>query len=100
MYSLWESGFSLNIENSANIKFEDSVKKTQITKASTIEDVYEWIISLNMRRSTIIANAFKEEEIDGDALLLLTRQDVEDVFKQYNLGLIGLFWLAIFKLQK
>lgn len=98
MYSLWKSGFSLNIESTDEIKFGDFDKK--ITKQSTIQDIYNWIISLNMRRSILIANAFKKEEVDGEALLLLTRQDIEEVFKQYNLGLIGLFWLAIFKLHK
>ena len=100
MYSLWKSGFSLNIENTGGIKFENFDKKNKITKQSTIQDVHNWIISLNMRRSILIANAFKEEEVDGHALLLLTREDIEEVFKQYNLGLIGLFWLAIFKMQR
>ena len=100
MYSLWKSGFSLDIENTDGIKFGDFDKKLKITKQSRIQDIYNWIISLNMRRSILIANAFKEEEVDGHALLLLTREDIEEVFKQYNLGLIGLFWLSIFKLQK
>ncbi len=100
MYSLWKSGFSLDIESTCGIKFEDFDKKNKIMNQSTVQDVYNWIISLNMRRSIIIANAFQEEEVDGHALLLLTREDIEEVFKQYNLGLIGLFWLAIFKLQK
>lgn len=100
MYSLWKSGFSLDIESTCGIKFEDFDKKFKITKQSTIKNVYNWIISLNMRRSILIANAFKEEEVDGHALLLLRREDIEEIFKHYNLGLIGLFWLAIFKMQK
>ena len=32
--------------------------------------------------------------------VVLQDEDIEEVFKQYNLGLIGLFWLAIFKLHK
>ena len=65
----------------------------------TIQDVYKWIMSLQMRRSLLIANVFKEEEIDGEALLFLTRDDVSELFYEKNLGSIGLFWLAIFKIQ-
>ena len=52
-----------------------------------------------MNRSLLIANCFKEEEIDGEALLMISQDELSDLFREKNLGRIGLFWLVIFKLQ-
>ncbi len=100
MYSLWNSGFNFQFEkeNTKNIKFDTFIKKD--TYEWTIQDVYNWIISLNMNRSILIANCFKEEEIDGEALLMINQTDLFNLFKEKNLGRIGMFWLAIFKLQR
>jgi hypothetical protein len=91
MYSLWKSGFDFKLEKTA-----PSRKLVEWT----VNDVYHWVISLRMSRSVLIANAFKKEEIDGEVLLLINKEDISDIFKDCNLGRIGLFWLAIYKLRK
>ena len=112
-YSLWNTGFNFNLENenTNNIVFGDfhneeentdniDINKiTNINNKSSIQDVYNWIISLNMKRSVLIANCFKDEEIDGEVLLTLTHDDVNELFIERNLGRLGLFWLAILKQQ-
>lgn len=99
MYSLWHTGFNFKLEkeNTDDIVFGHFTNK--INSTSTIQDVYNWIISLNMNRSKLIANCFKEEEIDGEVLIDLNYSDVCELFTENNLGRVGLFWLAIFKLK-
>jgi hypothetical protein len=99
-YSLFDSHliFDFKKENTENIVFGDFLNETNVINW-TIQDVYKWIMSLQMRRSLLIANVFKEEEIDGEALLFLTHNDISELFYENNLGSIGLFWLAIFKIQ-
>tara|TARA_B110001454_G_C12507784_1_gene345452 strand:+ start:367 stop:675 length:309 start_codon:yes stop_codon:yes gene_type:complete len=101
MYSLWNSGFDFQFEkeNTDNIIFDNFSNVIKKTDEWTIQDVYDWIISLNMNRSILIANCFKEEDVDGEALLIIDHDDVSNLFREKNLGRIGLFWLAIFKLQ-
>jgi hypothetical protein len=102
MYSLWKSGFDFKLEN-VNTDSVIYTGETQINTAIydwTVTDVYNWIISLRMNRSLLIANAFKEEEIDGEVLLVINKEDVLSVFRDRSLGMTGLFWLAVFKLRK
>lgn len=98
-YSLWNTGFNFDFEkeNTDDIVFGDFTN--DICRTSTIKDVYNWIISLNMNRSKLIANCFLEEEIDGEVLLDLNYSEVCELFTERNLGRVGLFWLAIFKLK-
>lgn len=99
-YSLWDSHLSFDFqkENTENIVFGDILNEKNVINW-TIQDVHKWIMSLHMRRSLLIANVFKEEEIDGEVLLCLTHNDLSELFYEKNLGNIGLFWLAIFKIQ-
>ena len=99
MYSLWNSGFDFQFEkeNTENINFNTFIKKN--TYEWTIQDVYNWIISLNMNRSVLIANCFKEEEIDGEVLIDLHHSEICELFIEKNLGRVGLFWLAILRLK-
>lgn len=99
MYSLWHTGFNFKFEkeNTDDIEFGDF--RNQINYFSSVQEVYDWIISLNMNRSILIANCFKEEEIDGEVLFDLNYSDVCELFTEKNLGRVGLFWLAIFKLK-
>lgn len=103
-YSNIEENYRLNEMNTENIIFNttNEVKELNINEICkwNINDVYKWIISLNMRKSILIANAFKEEEIDGEVLLIIEKDDVDEIFKKHNLGSCGLFWLAIFKMNK
>ena len=91
------ANFELNRMNTEKIIFSNN--SIENVKEWSIDDVYNWIINLKMKRSVLIANAFKEEEIDGEVIIYIEKDDVEDIFKQYNLGIAGLFWLAIFKLK-
>ena len=97
MYSLWHTGFDFDFEkeNTDDIVFGDFT--TDIYQTSSIKDVYNWIMSLNMNRSKLIANCFLEEEIDGEVLFDLNYSEVCELFTERNLGRVGLFWLAIFK---
>ena len=101
MYSLWKSGFDFKFENenTDHINCDNVNKIIKETNEWTLQDVYDWIILLDMNRSLLIANCFKEEEIDGEALLMISQGELSDLFREKNLGRIGLFWLAIFKLQ-
>ena len=83
--------------SSQNMWFGDFT--TDIYQTSSIKDVYNWIMSLNMNRSKLIANCFLEEEIDGEVLFDLNYSEVCELFTERNLGRVGLFWLAIFKLK-
>lgn len=94
----YTNNFKINKMNTENIIFNMNISEKNISEWS-INDVYNWIIKLNMRRSVLIANAFKEEEIDGETILYIEKTDVEEIFKDHNLGTTGLFWLAIFKLK-
>jgi hypothetical protein len=60
MYSLWNSGFNFQFEkeNTDNIIFDNFSNVIKKTNEWTIQDVYDWIISLNMNRSILIANCF------------------------------------------
>lgn len=88
MYSLWNSRLLFDINFG------------KITKNSSICDVFNWIITINMKKSKLIALAFLKEEIDGEVIFLLLKKDLEEIFKDYNLGNCGLFWLKIYNLQK
>ena len=101
MYSLWKSGFDFKFENenTDHINCDNVNKIIKETNEWTLQDVYDWIILLDMNRSLLIANCFKEEEIDGEALLMISQDELSDLFREKNLGRIGLFWLVIFKLQ-
>ena len=102
MYSLWKSGFDFKLEkeNTDGLIYTDVAKINKKIVEWTVTDVYNWIMSLRMNRSLLIADAFKEEEIDGEVLLAINQDDVLGVFRDRCLGRTGLFWLAIFKLQK
>ena len=55
-------------------------------------------MSLQMRRSLLIANVFKEE-IDG-GITFLTHNDVSELFYENNLGSIGLFGCIILRFKE
>ena len=66
----------------------------------TVNDVYRWIMNVNIPKSILIAQAFKEEEIDGCVFMYLKHSEVEELFKEHSLNNIGLFWLAILNCRR
>ena len=82
--------------NNENINYNKNI----IDHLSTQLDIFHWILSLNMINSSLIAKIFYDEEIDGEVLLLLNKNDIHELFKEYNLEKSTLFWLKIHKIQK